>query len=276
MLHGRIERAGFDRTRGARLGLGGAGHHHQGGRTGFVRSDIGRRFHIHGAGGGSRCRYCRSRLLQRRGRGTGEPMRTQLGLHLVGAVEEPGDGILLGLKRVGGGLEPVLRRNQRAVQFVIGHLQIGDAVLISRLHLLVAMVLGGDDAVLEDHIDGGKRHPAQENQGEAGKGRLQRRPEGEKLHSTVAANIDLALGEGGVQPCPGAFQERRLGFGILLVSFALNPSRHHPVFRPVPEPRPALVPEKRARGQSRGPGAAKAVFIGTSPLPERLRHGRAL
>ena len=100
--------------------------------------------------------------------------------------------------------------NQRAVQLVIGNLQIGDAVLIGRLHLLIAVILGGDDAVLEDHIDGGERHPAQEDQGQPGQRRLQRRTEGEELHPAVAADIDLAFGEGGVNPRPGAFQERRL------------------------------------------------------------------
>ena len=86
---------------------------------------------------------------------------------LAALAQEAGDGVLLGLQRVGGGLEAVLGGDQRAVQIVIGDLQIGDAVLIGRLHLLIAMILGGDDAVLEDHIDGGKRHPAQEDQGQA-------------------------------------------------------------------------------------------------------------
>jgi hypothetical protein len=78
---------------------------------------------------------------------------------------------LLGLQGVGGRPETVFGRNQRRIQIVIGYLQVGDLVLIGGLHLLIAMILGGDDAVLEDDIDGGESHPAQEDQNEAGQRR---------------------------------------------------------------------------------------------------------
>ena len=99
-------------------------------------------------------------------------------------------------------------RDQRAVQFVIGKLQIGDAVLIGRLHLLIAVILGRDDAVLEDHVDGGERDPAEEDQRQAGQRRLQRGAEGEELHPAVAADVDLALGKRRMKPRPDALDER--------------------------------------------------------------------
>ena len=49
-------------------------------------------------------------------------------------------------------LEAVLGGHQRAVEFVERDLLVGHPVLIGRLHLLITMVLGRDDAVLEDHI----------------------------------------------------------------------------------------------------------------------------
>ena len=182
----------------------------------------------------------------------------------------------LACKRVGGGLEAVLGGDQRAVQLVIGHLQIGDAVLIGRLHLLVAMILGGDDAVLEDHIDGGERHPAQEDQDQPGKGGLQRRAEGEELHPPVAADIDLAFREGRMEPCPDALQQRcRLSVE--------DPSGR--LARPSPprgiSPVRAVPIKRRCQKKERELTAVTAAlqnrrfFIGFGRLPARPRHGRA-
>ena len=39
---------------------------------------------------------------------------------------------------VGRGFEPVFGAHQRAVQFVVGNLQIGQTVLIGRLHFLIS------------------------------------------------------------------------------------------------------------------------------------------
>ncbi len=105
-----------------------------------------------------------------------------IGFDPVLARQEAVDRILLGLKFVRRGLELVLGPDQGAVEIVIGDLQVGEPVLICGLHLLEAVILGLDDAVLEDHIDGGERDPAQEDQGEAGHGGLQGGAKREELH----------------------------------------------------------------------------------------------
>ena len=116
----------------------------------------------------------------------------------------------------------ILGIDQRAVEIVIGTLQVGDPVLIGGLHLLVAMVLGGDDAVLEDHIDGGERDPAQEDQGQARKRRLQRRTKCEELHPAIAADINLAFREGlrgsTPRPAPGKRAEFFAGTSLPAMS----------------------------------------------------------
>ena len=244
-LHGMVQHAGLDRAGGARLRRGRAGHHHQLGRSGIVGIDVGRRFHIGCAGMRNvTARGQRRQRGHRRGRGGHTAARADRGLHLVGAIEEAGNGVLLGLQRVRSGLEAVLGGNQRAVQFVIRYLEVGDAVLVRRLHLLVAVILGGDDAVLEDHIDRGKRHPAQEDQGQAGQGRLQRRTESEELHPPVAADIDLTFGEGGVNPRPGAFQERRLLLRRMRIRCVHGATCGHITRAALADQ--AAVPEKRA------------------------------
>ena len=118
------------------------------------------------------------------------------------------DGVLLGLQFVRGRFELVLGRNQSAVHFVVGQLQIGDPVFVGRLHLLIAMVLGRDDAILEDDVDGREGDPAEEDKREPGKRRLQRRPKGEELHPAIAPNINLTFWKGFVKPRPDALHER--------------------------------------------------------------------
>ena len=208
------------------------------GRAAILGIEIGRCFDIQiGLGGGGLHREGLRRW--RRGAAAADA-----GLYLAGAVEEARDGVLLGLKAVGDGLEAIFSADQRAVQLVIGNLQIGDAVFVSRLHLLVAVILGGDDAVLEDHIDGGEGHPAQEDQGQAGQRRLQRRAEGEELHPTVAADIDLPLRKRLMNPGPCALEQWRHRIGSLARSSVHTATRRHFTLLVLVGQPP--VPEKRA------------------------------
>src|SRR5215471_8638303 len=124
------------------------------------------------------------------------------------SVDETYDRVLLRRERVRGLLEVVFGRDKGAIQLVVGCLQIGDPVLVSRLHFLVAMVLGGNNAVLEHHVHGRKRHPTQENQREPGDGRLKRGAEAEKLHPPVAADVYLPFRKGFMEPRPNALHER--------------------------------------------------------------------
>jgi hypothetical protein len=86
-------------------------------------------------------------------------------------------------------------------------LQIRDARFIERLHLFEMPFLAGKDTVLENHVNGGKRDPAEEEQPASGKDRLHLRTEGEKLNPAVAADIDLALGKNNGEAPPGALPE---------------------------------------------------------------------
>jgi len=248
-LRGGVEEAGLDRPAGARLRRGGLGHHGEAGETALGVETVGgrlRRHHIHRTAlrpGGQHGQ--RRQRRRRRARAPDADGRLGGG----GAAQESGDGVLLGLQRIGGRFETVLGPHQRAVQFVIGNLQVGDAAFIGLLHLLIAMVLGGDDAVLEDHIDGGERHPAQEDQGQSGQRRLQRRPEGEELHPAVAADINLTFRESLMNPRPDALEKRRrLHLGTLLGSVLRARTATGRHFTRRARRDQAFVPEKRARG----------------------------
>ena len=170
--------------------------------------------------------------------------RRQCRVDLPLAVEEFYDRVLFELQLVGGRLEAVLGRNQGAVHFVQGDLQVGDAVFIGGRHLLIAMVLRRDDPVLEDDVDGGERDPAQEDQRQAREGRLQRRAECEELHAPVGADVDLALRERFMEPSPDALYERpcHANFSLVCVLRA-KPNRAH--FTQLSTPNQALTPEKR-------------------------------
>ena len=90
------------------------------------------------------------------------------------------------------------------------------------------MVLRRDDAVFEDDVDGGERHPAEEDQRKARKRRLQRGAEREELHPPFAADVDLPFWERRMQPRPYPLNER-LGHAVLSLrrAFCANPDYRH-------------------------------------------------
>ena len=167
-------------------------------------------------------------------------------VHLMLVVQECHDRILLELQLVCLRLEAVFGRYQRAVQFVVGKLQVGDAIFVGRLHLLIAMILRRDDAVLEDHVHGRERDPAEEDQRQTGERRLQCRAEGEELHPAVASNVDLALRKCFMEPRPDALNERprHASFSLVCVLCA-DPDVAH--FTQLTMPNQAFAPEKRSR-----------------------------
>ena len=169
-------------------------------------------------------------------------------IDLLLAVQHFDNGVLLGLQLVRRRLELVVGRDQRRVHLVVGNLQIGDAVFVSRLHLLGVMLFGGNDAILEDHIDRCECDPAKEDQGKTGTGRLKRGAKGEKLHAAVAAHINLAFGKCLMEPRPSALQERLRHIAVFLFRAAVGAdpiSRHFTEFWALVQ---AISPEKRARG----------------------------
>ena len=123
-------------------------------------------------------------------------------------LEESGQRELLGFEFIGDRYEAVLGRDQRAVQFVIGELELGDPPLIGGLHLLEVVFLGRDDAVLEHHVDGRKGDPAQTQEACACQDRLRQRTERTEVNPALAANVDLALWKPHAEGFPDAFAAR--------------------------------------------------------------------
>jgi hypothetical protein len=130
------------------------------------------------------------------------------GIDSLLAAQQIADGILFGLELVRRRLEVILGCDQRVIEFVVRVLQIGQTALVGGLHHLVAVILRRNDAVLEDHIDRRESDPTEENQRKPRQGGLQCRSEREKLNLAAAANVNLALRKGRMEPSPCTFQER--------------------------------------------------------------------
>ncbi len=188
------------RPRGARLRRGRLRHHRKFGACGRGRSTL------HSERLDAVAALVRIRALRRGCCGMAQAC--ERGVDGLLLADEMGQRILLRFQFVRRRLEAVSGGNESAVQFVIGNLQIRDAVFILRLHRLIAAIFGGDDVILEDHVDARECHPAQEDQHQARKRCLQRRTEGEELHPAVAADVDLALGKNRVQPVPQPLGQR--------------------------------------------------------------------
>src|SRR5690349_3049811 len=175
------------------------------------------------------------------------------------------DRVLLQLKFVGRRLEAIFCGDQSTVQFVVRQLQISHAIFVSRLHLLIAMILGRDDAILEDHIDRRERDPAEKDERETSERCLERWSKGKKLHAPVAADVDLALRKSFVEPRPKALTERSRHSGCSLVRvFCADPNCTH--FTQLVASNQAFAPEKRTRAQSRSEMSSLLTRIHFSAL----------
>ena len=106
---------------------------------------------------------------------------------------------VLGFEVARGILEAFFGKHEKAVEFVIGQLHLGDTAFIGRLHACVTLVLGRDDLLLEDHDDRGVGDPAQHDERNERDRHLEGRTEFEELDRAAAAQVKLPVRKHPVQ-----------------------------------------------------------------------------